>query len=97
MQPTPGFLPRESHGQRSLAGYSPRGRKESDMTERLKKQLLPYTLSPTEIMSSYHSMNVIYFSVPVCLPVPLFPAGGPFLSVLTLKYYSPFKTQLEII
>jgi len=23
-----------SHGQRSLAGYSPRGRKESDMTER---------------------------------------------------------------
>ena len=27
MQPTPGFLPRESHGQRSLAGYSPWGRK----------------------------------------------------------------------
>ena len=24
-QPTPVFLPRESHGQRSLAGYSPRG------------------------------------------------------------------------
>ena len=32
-QPTPVFLPRESHGQRSLAGYSPRGRKESDTTE----------------------------------------------------------------
>ena len=32
-QPTPVFLPRESHGQRSLAGYSPWGRKESDMTE----------------------------------------------------------------
>ena len=27
-------LPGESHGQRSLAGYSPRGHKESDMTER---------------------------------------------------------------
>ena len=27
------FLPGESHGQRSLAGYSPRGRKELDMTE----------------------------------------------------------------
>ena len=26
-QPTPVFLPRESYGQRSLAGYSPRGRK----------------------------------------------------------------------
>ena len=29
------FLPGESHGQRSLVGYSPRGRKESDTTERL--------------------------------------------------------------
>ena len=32
-QPTPVFLPRESHGQRSLAGYSPEGHKESDRTE----------------------------------------------------------------
>ena len=32
-QPTPGFLPGESRGQRSLAGYSPLGCKESDMTE----------------------------------------------------------------
>ena len=30
-----GILPGESHGQRSLVGYSPWGRKESDMTERL--------------------------------------------------------------
>ena len=34
-QPTPEFLPGESHGQRSLVGYSPWGRKESDMTEQL--------------------------------------------------------------
>ena len=34
-QPTLVFLPGESHGQRSLAGYSPQGRKESDSTERL--------------------------------------------------------------
>ena len=27
------FLSRESHGQNSLVGYSPSGRKESDMTE----------------------------------------------------------------
>ena len=32
-QPTPVFLPGESHGQRSLVGYSPQGGKESDMTE----------------------------------------------------------------
>ena len=34
-QPTPVFLPGESHGQRSLAGYGPWGRKESDTTELL--------------------------------------------------------------
>ena len=32
-QPAPIFLPGESHGQRSLAGYSPWGHKELDMTE----------------------------------------------------------------
>ena len=31
--PTPVFLPRQSHGQRSLAVYSSWGCKESDMTE----------------------------------------------------------------
>ena len=33
LQPTPVFLPGESHGQRSLAGYSPWDHRESDMTE----------------------------------------------------------------
>ena len=32
-QPTPVFLPGESHGQRRLVGYSLRGLRESDMTE----------------------------------------------------------------
>ena len=32
-QPTPVSLPGESHGQRSLVGYSPWGHKESVMTE----------------------------------------------------------------
>ena len=34
-QPTPVFLPGESHGRRSLVGYSPRGCRESDTTEQL--------------------------------------------------------------
>jgi len=34
-QPTLVLLPRTSHGRRSLVGYSPWGRKESDMTEQL--------------------------------------------------------------
>ena len=46
-QPTPVFLPGESHGQRSLAGYSPRGHKESDTTEQLStaQQLIHKVLS----------------------------------------------------
>ena len=34
-QPTPVFLPGKSYGQRTLVGYSPWGRSESDTTERL--------------------------------------------------------------
>ena len=39
MLPSPLFLPQKSHGQRSLAGYRPRGRKESDKD--LKTKLPP--------------------------------------------------------
>ena len=48
-QPPPVFLPGESHEWRSLVGYSPRGRKESDMTEQLhftndrKKAMAPHS------------------------------------------------------
>ena len=41
-QPSPIFLPRKPCGQRSLAGYSPWGRKEPDMTEWLST----HTCSP---------------------------------------------------
>ena len=37
--PTPVFLPGESHGEMSLAGYSPQGRKELDTTERITLSL----------------------------------------------------------
>ena len=36
-QPTLVFLPGESHGQKSLAGYSPWGHKQADMTEQLTR------------------------------------------------------------
>ena len=39
-QPTPVFLPGESHGQRSLVGYSPWGHKVSDRTEATECALL---------------------------------------------------------
>ena len=38
MAPTSAFLPGESHAQRSLVGYSPWGRQESDTTQRLSTQ-----------------------------------------------------------
>ena len=41
---TPVFLPGKSHGQRSLVGYSPWGRKESDTIEWLNNKL-PYSVS----------------------------------------------------
>ena len=34
-QPTPVLLPGKSHGWSSMVGYSPRGHKESDTTERV--------------------------------------------------------------
>ena len=49
-QPTPVFLPGESHGWRSLVSYSPRGCKESDTTKRLHftsgQALLQYDKCP---------------------------------------------------
>ena len=44
-QPTPVFLPGESHGQRGLMGYSPRGRKESDRPEALSTHTRTYLLA----------------------------------------------------
>ena len=43
-QPTPVFLPGESHGQRNLAGYSSWGPKESDTTEATQPALSDTTL-----------------------------------------------------
>ena len=49
-QPTPVLLPGGSHGQRSLAGYSPWSRKEWDMAERYTSntntQTIEYISSP---------------------------------------------------
>ena len=45
----PVFLPGESHGQRSLAGYSPWGHKESDTTEQL--HFLYYTVKGFSIVN----------------------------------------------
>ena len=51
--PTPIFLPREFHGQKSLAGYSLWGCKESDMTEQLTSFSVIFRWSSNE-SETYH-------------------------------------------
>ena len=45
-QPTPVCWPGESHGQRSLVGYSPGGHRESDTPERLKEKKMLQLKTP---------------------------------------------------
>ena len=51
-QSTPVFFPGESHGQRSLVGYSPWGCKESDTNKQLK-----LSFSPTLTHLSFNDLN----------------------------------------
>ena len=46
------FLPRESHGQRSPVGYSPRGHKESDLATKQQQQRLLLFIIITTIYPS---------------------------------------------
>ena len=59
-QPTPVFLPGESHGQRRLVSHSPWGCKESDMTERLTITMLQQVAI---LLSQYGSTSNILSSV----------------------------------
>ena len=58
-QPTPVHLPRKFHGWRSLVGYSPWGRKESDTTERLHFHFLSPWLD-TEMILLDHLLIFLY-------------------------------------
>ena len=63
-QPTPVFLPREFHGQRSLAGYSPWGHhKESDMTEGLT--IFTFTSLRGEAQSHPRLHDLTFSSLPI--------------------------------
>ena len=57
-EPTPVLLPGKSHGQRSLVGYSPWGRKESDTTE-----WLHFHFSPAVWLISFKKFLIYLFSI----------------------------------
>ena len=60
-EPTPVFLPGKSHGWKSLVGYSPWGRKELDMTERLHFLSFKKTMKRVICSSSPWSLSPLYF------------------------------------
>ena len=54
-QPTPVFLPGESHGWRSLVGYGPRGHREPDTTGATKYSAAQHTPS----ISAYLQFHIL--------------------------------------
>ena len=64
--PAPVFLPGESHGQRSLAGYSPWGHKELDRTERLTLSLSSKTIIFLKKQDKQQRDGTIEFFICVC-------------------------------
>ena len=52
-------MPRKSHGQRSLAGYSPWGRKESDTTDKL---ILTHMESPALLQDDNRERFLLLWS-----------------------------------
>ena len=66
MQPTAVFLPGGFHGQRSLAGQSSWGGKESDMTERLSTAQHQETLIRGSCRAIFMARLCMYISVCIC-------------------------------
>ena len=57
LQPPPVFLPGESHGQRSLAGYSPWRRQEWDTTEHIIHTHTSFWLLPQQVTRKVAAYN----------------------------------------
>ena len=93
-QPTPVFLPGKSHGWRSLVGYSPWGRKESDMTKRLHfhfhsiysyyKTLVMFLMLCDTSLSLAYSSFYLPLLHPYIVPCPL-PLGNHFLLSISVE------------
>ena len=105
-QRTPVSLTGKSHGQRSLVGYSPCGRKESGTTERLTLTYLHVTIlclpvSEHRLSSHLFISSLIYFNSvlqfleceSLLLLLRLFPSILFFLMCLYMEVFSEFHFQ----
>ena len=70
MQPTPAFLPGESHGQRSLVGYSPWHHKELDTTERLSTASVQFQFGCWVVSNSLQPHGLQHTRPPCPSPTP---------------------------
>ena len=65
--PTPVLLPGKSHGQRSLAGYSPGGHKEPDTTERVRANTHTHTYTPRCLIHCLNLGTLFFFNDFFCI------------------------------
>ena len=86
-QPTPVFLPGESHGQRNLVGYSPWSCKELDMTEATQHAQRPSSLI-SDLFFFFLISDLLSFSFPLCF-------SGRKISTPFCLIETPFKYRLN--
>ena len=89
-QPAPVFLPGKSHGQRSLAGYSPLDRKDSDMTERLTHTPYSWVL---HTLSHIVNQQILKILPRKSLPNPISPSSSLPCSSSRLHCLFPWLLQ----
>ena len=88
MQPSPGFLPGESHGQRSLAGYSPWGHRELDMI------VATWHSTAHALLSSSESRLPDKWRIPPPLSIPLWRTLGTSVGFRPLHYVNSLTSFL---
>ena len=96
-QPTPVFLPGESHGQRSLVGCSTWGCKESDMTERLH---FHFHFQVTQQRGLMEIFGIPRCQIMLCIISGLFTMGNVFNQIRESIREIPVpiqKTNLNIL
>ena len=99
-QPTPVFLSEKSHGQRSLAGYSPWGHKESDTTEHACILHIYYLMN--EWMNKWMGNFLLpllwgSFSLVSLCPLPISVSPGSFLSAHDSHNPVPWKKRFSLV